>query len=52
MIKEMENTNATSIPIKQVISATPSNVTAIQNMVKNNLLNNISKNNIPSLKYH
>jgi hypothetical protein len=49
MIKEMENTNATSIPIKQVISATPSNVTAIQNMVKNNLLNNISKNNIPFL---
>ena len=46
MIKEMENTNATSIPIKQVINATPSNVTALQNMVKNNLLNNISKNNI------
>jgi hypothetical protein len=49
MIKEMENTNATTIPIKQVINATPSNVTAIQIMVKNNLLNNISKNNIPIL---
>jgi hypothetical protein len=45
MIKEMENTNATSIPIKQVINATPSNVTALQNMAKNNLLNNINKNN-------
>jgi len=45
MIKEMENTNATSIPIKQVINATPSNVTALQNMAKNNPLNNISKSN-------
>jgi hypothetical protein len=45
MIKEMENTNATSIPIKQVISATPSNVTALQNMAKNNPLNNISGSN-------
>jgi hypothetical protein len=45
MIKEMENTNATTIPIKQVINATPSNVTALQNMAKNNLLNNISKIN-------
>ncbi len=49
MIKEMENTNATTIPIKQVINATPSNVTALQNMAKNNLLNNINKNNIPVL---
>jgi hypothetical protein len=45
MIKEMENTNATSIPIKQVLNATPSNVTALQNMAKDNLLNNINKNN-------
>ena len=27
-----ENTNATAIPIKQVINATPSNATALQNM--------------------
>jgi hypothetical protein len=42
MIKEMENTNATTIPIKQVINATPSNVTALQNLSKNNTLNSIS----------
>jgi hypothetical protein len=35
MIKEMENTNATTIPIKQVIYSTPSNVTALQSMSKN-----------------
>ena len=42
MIKEMENTNATTIPIKQVINATPANVTALQNISKHNILNNIS----------
>ncbi|MER5176486.1 MAG: hypothetical protein ABJB76_07460 [Candidatus Nitrosocosmicus sp.] len=46
MIKEMQNTNATTIPIKQIINATPSNVTALQNLAKNNVLNNISNNNI------
>ena len=40
MIEEMKNTNATSIPIEQVINATPSNVTAIQNMSKNSTLGN------------
>ncbi len=40
MIKEMENTNATAIPIKQVINATPSNITAIQSIFKNNTENN------------
>jgi DNA polymerase elongation subunit (family B) len=44
MIKEMQNTNATTIPIKQVINATPSNVTALQNIAKHNILNNISNN--------
>jgi hypothetical protein len=44
MIKEMENTNATTIPIKQVINATPSNVTVLQNLSKHNILNNISNN--------
>ncbi len=46
MIKEMENTNATTIPIEQVINATPSNVTALQNIAKNNILNNISNKNL------
>jgi len=36
MIKEMQNTNATAIPIKQVINATPSNATALQNMTRSN----------------
>ncbi len=40
MIKEMENTNATTIPIKQVINATPSNATALQNISKNSTENN------------
>jgi hypothetical protein len=31
-----ENTNATAIPIKQVINATPSNATALQNMTGGN----------------
>jgi hypothetical protein len=44
MIEEMKNTNATSIPIEQVINATPSNVTAIQNMSKNSTLGNNTGN--------
>jgi hypothetical protein len=35
MIKEMQNTNATAIPIKQVVNATPSNATALQSISKN-----------------
>jgi hypothetical protein len=31
-----QNTNATAIPIKQVINATPSNTTALQNMTRSN----------------
>ncbi len=47
MIKEMENTNATTIPIKQVINATPSNATALQNIAKSQVSNNVdnSSNN-------
>ena len=50
MIEEMKNTNATSIPIEQVINATPSNVTAIQSMSKNSTLGNStdSGNNLSS----
>ncbi len=44
MIEEMKNTNATSIPIEQVINATPSNVTAIQNISKNSTLGNNTGN--------
>ena len=44
MIEEMKNTNATSIPIEQVINATPSNVTAIQNMSKNSTLGDNTNN--------
>ncbi len=40
MIEEMKNTNATSIPIEQVMNATPSNVTAIQSISKNSTLGN------------
>jgi hypothetical protein len=40
MIKEMQNTNATAIPIKQVINATPSNATALQSISKNTTENN------------
>lgn len=46
MIKEVQNTNATAIPFKQVINATPSNVTALQDIAKSNILNNLSNNNI------
>ena len=35
-----KNTNATTIPIKQVINATPSNATALQNISKNSTENN------------
>ncbi len=44
MIEEMKNTNATSIPIEQVINATPSNATAIQNISKNSTLGNNTDN--------
>ncbi|MDN5846764.1 MAG: hypothetical protein L0H53_10880, partial [Candidatus Nitrosocosmicus sp.] len=36
MIEEVQNTNATDIPIKQIMEATPSNATALQDIVKNN----------------
>ena len=36
MIQEVENTNASDIPIRQIMEATPSNVTALQDIVKNN----------------
>jgi uncharacterized protein YjgD (DUF1641 family) len=35
MIREVENTNASDIPIRQIMEATPSNVTALQDIVKN-----------------
>jgi hypothetical protein len=40
MIKEMQNTNATDIPIRQVINATPSSLSEIQNMSIKNMENN------------
>jgi spore maturation protein SpmA len=36
MIEEVQNTNASDIPIKQIMEATPSNATALQDIVKNN----------------
>ncbi len=36
MIREVENTNASDIPIRQIMEATPSNVTELQDIVKNN----------------
>jgi calcineurin-like phosphoesterase family protein len=36
MIEEIQNTNASDIPIKQIMEATPSNATALQDIVKNN----------------
>ena len=36
MIAEVQNTNASDIPIKQIMEATPSNATALQDIVKNN----------------
>ena len=36
MIEEVKNTNASDIPIKQIMAATPSNATALQDIVKNN----------------
>ncbi len=36
MIEEVQNTNATDIPIIQIMEATPSNATALQDIVKNN----------------
>jgi len=46
MIAEMKNTNVTNIPIEKVINATPSDVTALQNAAKNNVINKL--NNITS----
>src|SRR6185437_13263442 len=43
MIAEMKNTNVTNIPIEKVINATPSNVTALQNAAKNNVINKLGK---------
>jgi len=56
MIEEVQNTNASDIPIKQIMEATPSNATALQDIVKNNsnkaaqnkdsaILNNATVNN-------
>ncbi len=36
MIEEVKNTNASDIPIKQIMASTPSNATALQDIVKNN----------------
>jgi hypothetical protein len=36
VVNMTQNTNATAIPIKQVINATPSNATALQNMTRSN----------------
>ena len=36
MIEEVQNTNASDIPIKNVIDTVPSNATALQDIVKNN----------------
>ncbi len=44
MIEEVQNTNASDIPIKQIMAATPSNATALQNIVKNNS-NKTAQNN-------
>jgi hypothetical protein len=44
MIEEVQNTNASDIPIKQIMEATPSNATALQNIVKNNS-NKTAQNN-------
>ena len=43
MIEEMKNTNVTNVPIEKVINATPSNVTALQNAAKNNVINKLGK---------
>ncbi|MDQ2684765.1 MAG: hypothetical protein M3Y25_02845, partial [Thermoproteota archaeon] len=47
MIQEVENTNASDIPIRQIMEATPSNVTALQDIVKNNS-NKATSSNISS----
>ncbi|WP_458720936.1 hypothetical protein [Candidatus Nitrosocosmicus sp. R] len=44
MIEEVQNTNASDIPIKQIMEATPSNATALQDIVKNNS-NKTAQNN-------
>jgi hypothetical protein len=40
-----KNTNATNIPIEKIINATPSNVTALQNIAKNNVINKLNNIN-------
>ena len=45
MIAEMKNTNVTNIPIEKVINATPSDVTALQNAAKNNVINKLNNIN-------
>ena len=44
MIEEVQNTNASDIPIKNVINTVPSNATALQDIVKNNS-NKTAQNN-------
>ena len=44
MIEEVKNTNASDIPIKQIMEATPSNATALQDIVQNNS-NKTAQNN-------
>src|SRR4029079_6546240 len=44
MIEEVQNTNASDIPSKQVMEATPSNATALQDIVKNSS-NKTAQNN-------
>ncbi|HYZ96992.1 MAG TPA: hypothetical protein VE524_10390, partial [Nitrososphaeraceae archaeon] len=39
-----KNTNATDVALERTINATPSNVTAIQNMSKNSTLGNNTNN--------
>jgi hypothetical protein len=40
-----KNTNVTNVPIEKVINATPSNVTALQNAAKNNIINKLNNIN-------
>src|SRR5690348_3343463 len=36
MIQEVQNTNASDIPIREIMEATPSNATQLQDIVRNN----------------
>src|SRR6185436_1319595 len=49
MIEEVQNTNASDIPIKQIMEATPSNATALQDIVKNNSNKAAQNNNSATL---